>query len=113
MCYVELHDFRCTRCIDIDSHTDLDLLQPLAALGLLGVVEPLDLDRRLAGARLEQALDAADVGQVWAADGEEDGALAQSQRLVGAARDRLVERLLAAPRAAAHPRPDLVRRQQR
>merc|ERR1719153_679071 len=74
----------------------LDVFNTAAAfccsLGLGSVVEPFHLDFHVACPALPHGLDAADVGSVRSASGEEDGAVAHSNRLLLFA-DRLVEQL--------------------
>lgn len=74
----------------------LPVTLPLPQLGLLWVVEPLDLHHHVAAPRLPHALDAANVGQVGPPSRQEDGTVPDVQRLL-APDDGLVEQLPGLP----------------
>ena len=96
-------------------HRHGQLVDPPAAVGasfrLNGVVKPADLDPHVTPGGLPEGLDPADVRPVRASGGEEDGAVADRQRLVLLALDLLVDDAPApGPASTARgPAPELLR----
>lgn len=75
-------------------------------VGFFWVIKPFDSDHHVVPPRLPHALDAADVGQVGAASGEENGAVSDADDLL-APHNGLVEQLPGLPfHSSSLPRED-------